>query len=105
MHCDEMFADSYQQFYSTDPSVVLSATKKALNLLKASKDNRPRTIKGNGAQHIIHVVNLKSNKELKLQSVRLLAEAALHDMTEVRTFRSNAFYRVSKWFVLPTDLV
>lgn len=79
-----MFAESYKRFYAKDRNEVLAAVNQALTDLKMKKENRPLTIKGNGAEHILHVVNLRAGPDLLLQSVRLLAEAALHDSTEVR---------------------
>lgn len=88
--CDPMFLGFYKRFYARDANEVLSAVTQALQQLKTSKDHRPRTITGNGAQHILHVVNLRAGNELLLQSVRLLAEAALHDSTEATFFDKGA---------------
>lgn len=58
--------------------------------LKASKEFRPLTIQGSGADHVMHVVSLRGGQELQLQGVRLLAEAALHDDTETAFFNKGA---------------
>lgn len=88
--CDPMFVDHYREFYSRDRQTVLTAVSNALTSLKAGKENRPKTIAGNGADHVLHVVNLRAGPDLLLQSVRLLAEAALHDSTEATFFDQGA---------------
>lgn len=88
--CDAMFLESFKKFYHTDPKTILAGVNKALTDLKTSKEYRPRTIKGTGADHILHVVQLNAGPEVLLQSVRLLAEAALHDLTEATFFRKGA---------------
>ena len=91
-----MFVDHYREFYSRDRQTVLTAVSNALTSLKAGKENRPKTIAGNGADHVLHVVNLRAGPDLLLQSVRLLAEAALHDSTEATFFDQGAVEAVMR---------
>jgi len=89
--CHELFREAYKKFYSSDLDVVKEGVKHAILCLKTKKARRPFTIQGNGATHILHVVNLRAGSELLLACVRLLAEAALHDKTEVRGRRPVVF--------------
>ena len=82
--CHELFRDSYRGFYSADPAVVDGSVDTALTTVQAAKERRPLACQGSGLRHMMKVLREAPNgSPAQLTAVRLCAEAALHDDTEV----------------------